>query len=61
MLSRQSETCVRKSDKKPIIRFYPVIRLVVKKGSGNGAPGPHGKGRKRGGPLKSGEDYDWIF
>ena len=28
MLSRQSKTCVRKRNKKPIIRFYPAIRLV---------------------------------
>ena len=64
-LSRQSKTCVRKTNKKPIIRFYPAIKLVndhFKKVNGNGVHGPHrlrlrqnGKGRKRGGPLKSGK------
>ena len=55
---------VIKTNKKVIIQFYRAIRLAkdqLKKGNGNGAPGPHrprrrqnGKGRERGGPLKSG-------
>ena len=60
-LSRQSKICVRKTNRKVIVRFYRAIRLVkdhFKKGSGNGVPGAHhlrprhGQSRKPGGPQR---------